>query len=228
MGYSEPVLRLFPTICSVLSILLLAHVAGRFGRRTPQLIAVAVLAVSFYPIRHGAEIKPYASDLLVALILLALAFEWMRYAGIEPVVVGTDSPGADSGRAFLSRRFRCGGVSLAHRARGSEVEAAAPVGSGYLAYNLFLVASFVAVYFASTVFQAEAMRNDYRNGCWADAFPPLDRPWAVPLWLVDVHAGTMMSYPVGERHGGSDIDSALRACRQPGGMYRSRQQLWPF
>ena len=35
-------------------------------------------AVSFYPIRHGAEIKPYACDLLAALVLLALAVEWMR------------------------------------------------------------------------------------------------------------------------------------------------------
>src|SRR5271157_3865795 len=49
------------------------QVARRFLGGTPQLLAVAVLAVSFYPIRHGAEIKPYASDLLAALILLALA-----------------------------------------------------------------------------------------------------------------------------------------------------------
>ena len=34
--------------------------------------------VSIHPIRHSADAKPYASDLLVALGLLALAIEWYR------------------------------------------------------------------------------------------------------------------------------------------------------
>jgi hypothetical protein len=66
-----------------------------------------------------------------------------------------------------------------------------------------LVASFLAFYAASASFQAEAMRDEYRNGCWAESFPPWGRPWAVPLWLLDIHAGTMMAYPAGDRHGGS-------------------------
>ena len=37
-------------------------------RRT-TLIAVAILAASFYPVRHAAEVKPYATDLLVSLVL---------------------------------------------------------------------------------------------------------------------------------------------------------------
>ena len=39
---------------------------------------MAIFAVSFHPIRHAAEVKPYASDLLVALVLLALALDWRR------------------------------------------------------------------------------------------------------------------------------------------------------
>jgi|SRR5208282_2001513 len=204
LGYSEPALRLFPTICSVLCLPLLRHVAGRLLGGTPQLLAVAVLAVSFYPIRHGAEIKPYASDLLAALILLALAVEWMRsphssrwwwaLTASVPILVAISYPAV----------FVAGGVSLA-LAPSALRSSQRPVRFGCIIYNLVLVASFLAVYFACTVFQAEAMRNDYRNGCWAYAFPPLDRPWAVPLWLVDVHAGSMMSYPVGDRHGASSL-----------------------
>ena len=37
LGYSELALRLFPTICSILSLPLLRHVAGRLLRGTPQL-----------------------------------------------------------------------------------------------------------------------------------------------------------------------------------------------
>ena len=204
IGYSEPALRLFPTVCSVLSLPLFAHVAGRFLRETPKLLAVAVFAVSFYPIRHGAEIKPYASDLLAALLLLALAVEWIRspessrwwwaLTALVPILVALSYPAV----------FVAGGVGIA-LAPGALRSNQRPVRLGFLAYNLVLVASFLAVYFACTVFQAEAIRDEYRNGCWAESFPPLDRPWAVPLWLVDVHAGTMMSYPVGDRHGASAL-----------------------
>ena len=204
LGYSEPALRLFPTICSALSVPLHCHVAGRLLRGTPKLLAVAVFAVSFYPIRHGAEIKPYASDLLVALILLALALEWIRspessrwwwaLTALVPILVAISYPAV----------FVAGGVSLA-LAPAALRSSQRPVRLGCIVYNIVLVASFLAIYFASTVFQAEAMLNEYRNGFWADSFPPLHRPWAVPLWLLDVHTGTMMSYPIGDRHGGSTL-----------------------
>jgi len=204
LGYSEPALRLFPTICSVLSLPLLRRIAGRLMRGTPQLLAVAVLAVSFYPIRHGAEIKPYASDLLAALVLLALAVEWVRspqssrwwwaLTALIPILIALSYPAV----------FVAGGISLA-LAPSALRSNQRTVRLGFIIYNLVLVASFLAVYMASTEFQAEAIRDEYRNGCWADAFPPLDRPWAVPLWMVDVHAGTMMAYPAGDRHGASAL-----------------------
>jgi hypothetical protein len=202
LGYSEPALRLFPTVCSVLSLPLLCHVAGRFLRGTPKLLAIAVLAVSFYPIRHGAEIKPYASDLLAALVLLALAVEWIRspesslwwwaLTALVPILVAISYPGV----------FVAGGVGLA-LAPAALRSSQRSVRLGCIVYNLVLVASFLAVYYSCTVLQAEAMRDSYRNGFWAESFPPLDRPWAVPFWLADVHTGMMMSYPVGDRRGGS-------------------------
>jgi len=222
LGYSEPALRLVPTICSVLCLPLLRHVAGRLLGGTAQLLAVAVLAVSFYPIRHGAEIKPYASDLLAALILLALAVEWMRapqssrwwwaLTASVPILVALSYPAV----------FVAGGLSLA-LAPAAMRSKQRPVRLGFMVYNLVLVASFLTVYFACAVFQAEAMRAEYRNGCWADAFPPLDRPWAVPLWLLDVHTGSMMTYPVGDRHGGSSLTllCVLAGCLA---LHRRRQK----
>ncbi len=174
-GYSESVLRLFPTICSVLSVPLLAHVAGRISRGIPQLVAVAVFAVSFYPIRHGAEIKPYASDLLAALILLALAIElkrtpersrwWWSLTMVTPILIALSYPAV----------FVAGGISLAlapSALRSQERQ----VKLGCIIYNLVLLASFFAIYFACTATQADAMRNRYRTGVWADSFPPLERP----------------------------------------------------
>jgi hypothetical protein len=202
LGYFEQSLRLFPTICSVLSVPLFRHVAGRFLGGKAQLVAVAVFATSFYPIRHGAEIKPYESDLLAALILLALALEavrsprssrwWWALVTVAPVLIALSYPAV----------FVAGGIGLA-LAPAALRSGRRPLRLGWMVYNIIVLASFVSVYLACTVVQADAMRDEYRNGLWAEAFPPLDRPWAVPIWLLDVHAGKPMGYPIGERTGGS-------------------------
>ena len=78
LGFSEWSLRLFPLACAVASVFLFRHVASRVVRGVPLLLAVAIFATSFHPILHAADVKPYASDLLAALILLAMAVEWRR------------------------------------------------------------------------------------------------------------------------------------------------------
>ena len=77
-GFSEMSLRLCPLICGVASVFLFRHLAGRVLKGPALLMAVAIFAVSVHPIRHSADAKPYASDLLVALGLVALAIEWCR------------------------------------------------------------------------------------------------------------------------------------------------------
>ena len=202
LGYSERVLRLFPTICSILSVPLFCLVSGQLVRGIPRLLAVAVFAVSFYPIRHGAEIKPYASDLLAAMILLYLALRWTRapqssrwwwvLTAIVPLLVTLSYPAV----------FVAGGISLAS-ARTVLAANRRLVRLAWAVYSVVLTAAFVASYLACTVVQAQDMRLEYRFGIWAESFPPLERPWALPLWLLEIHTGTMMAYPIGERHGGS-------------------------
>ena len=98
--------------------------------------------------------------------------------------------------------FVAGGISLA-LAPSVFRSGRRSVRLGWTVFNLLLVATFVAVYLSCTVFQATAIRENYRNGCWAESFPPLDRPWMLPIWLLDIHTGTMMAYPAGDRHGAS-------------------------
>ena len=50
-GFSEWSLRLIPTLCSVASVFLFAHVAGRVTRGTARLLAVGIFSVAYYPIR---------------------------------------------------------------------------------------------------------------------------------------------------------------------------------
>ena len=78
LGFSEWSLRLFPLVCAVASVVLFRHVTARIVRGLPWLLAVAIFAMSFHPIIHAADVKPYASDLMAALMLLAVAVEWLQ------------------------------------------------------------------------------------------------------------------------------------------------------
>ncbi len=102
LGFCEWTLRLLPLFCGIASVLLFHLLAGRIVRGLPLLLAVAIFAVSYHPIRHAADVKPYASDLLAALIVMAAAIEWTRapsrgrwmwvLAAVSPVLIALSHP----------------------------------------------------------------------------------------------------------------------------------------
>jgi len=201
LGFSEWSLRLFPMACGVIGVPLFAHAAGRVTRGVLRLLAVAVFAVSGWPLRYVAEVKPYASDLFVALGLLALALEWRRrpdrvgwlwaLAAAAPLAVGLSLPAV----------FVVGGVGLALLGPvwRSKVPGARPA---WLAGNAGAAATFLGLLrFYKTAPQDRA----YFHDAWAAAFPPLAEPWRLPAWLLDVHSGFMFAYPDGGARGASGL-----------------------
>jgi hypothetical protein len=201
-GFSEWSLRLFASICGALSVLVFRHLASRVLRGVPLLLAVAIFATAFHPIRHSAEVKPYASDLLASLILLTLAIEWWRFpersrwlwvlCGVVPLLLAVSYPAVLVSSAVS--------LALAPEALRSDRHS---VRLGFLTFNIVLAGSFLALYFSFTVVQSTALLEYYRQGWWKDSFPPLSEPWKVPLWLISAHTGRMMAYPIGEKSGGS-------------------------
>ncbi|AMV38990.1 ArnT family glycosyltransferase [Planctomyces sp. SH-PL62] len=202
LGYSELTLRLFPTLCSMASVVVFRHLASRVVRGWGLVLATGVMACAFYPIRHGNEIKPYASDLLAALLILTFAVEYLRRpessrwwwigAAALPFLLGVSYPAV----------FVAGGVCAA-AALPILLRGAPRVRAGFVVYGLVMTASFLTIYLAATVSQQRAMGEHYRVGYWRESFPPLDQPAWIPVWLLDQHAGNMMAYPVGERRGGA-------------------------
>lgn len=201
-GYSEMTLRLFPTICSVASVVVFRWLASRLFRGWALVLSVAVFASAFYPIRHGNEIKPYSADLLAALLLLTFAVEYLRKpessrwwwigAAALPVLLGVSYPAV----------FVAGGIWAA-TAPAILLKGTPKVRAGLIAYGAVMLASFLAIYMAATVVQQKRMGSFYRLGYWSESFPPTDRPLWIPVWLLEQHAGNMLAYPVGERQGGS-------------------------
>jgi hypothetical protein len=201
-GFSESALRLFPAICGLASVLLFRHLAARLLRGMPLLLAVGVFATAFYPIRHGAEVKPYASDLLAALILLALAVEWLRrpeqsrwwwaLSLVVPPLLALSYPSVFVAVGLVVVL----GPEVFRRRQGS-------VRLAFLVHAAVLAGSFLGLYLTFTVVQTSALQSGYRWGFWRGSFPPWDEPWKLPGWLIAVHAGNTLAYPIGGERGAS-------------------------
>jgi hypothetical protein len=223
LGFSEWSLRLFPLVCAVAGVILFRHVASRVMRGTPLLLAVAIFATSFYPILHAADVKPYASDLLAALSLLAIAVEWWRasrkagwmwaMAAMVPIALALSHPsifvaaGSVLGLAPAVAKRRQRGVWIA-----------------YAAFTLSTVISFLALYLVFTHAQAAANLTAMQIQ-WVAAFPPLDDLFALLKWLATVHTGSMFAYPCGGEKGASGLTFLLFAVGAGVLWYRGRKVI---
>ena len=82
-GTSEWSVRLFPLLAGLIAFALFWRTCRTAF--TPMLAgpAVSILAVSYYPIRHACEVKPYAFDLCFAVVYLWMALAYLR--GCKPI-----------------------------------------------------------------------------------------------------------------------------------------------
>jgi hypothetical protein len=201
LGFHEWVLRLFPLLCAVTSVPLFVWAAGKALKGVPLLLAVAVFSVSLHPLRHAAEVKPYASDLTAALVLLALALAWLESRerswslwclGIAaPLAVAISHPAifvaGAVGLALLGPVWRTGRWSFR-----------APFGL----FTLGTLGTFAAMFVLSTGAQDEWTIRGLRD-YWKGSFPPIDDPLGLLRWLLSIHTGTLFAYPGGGTNGRS-------------------------
>jgi predicted membrane-bound mannosyltransferase len=74
LGFSEPALRLVPFLAGAAAVLLFWWACRKLLDRRAALMAIAVFAASFYPLRYAVEVKPYSLDLLLALAIILAAW----------------------------------------------------------------------------------------------------------------------------------------------------------
>ena len=202
LGTGERALRLVPFLAGAVSLLIFARFSRQVATRRTALLAVALFAVSIYPARHGNEVKQYATDLLVATTLVALGWHVAR------------SPASD--RRWLALiATATAGVWLSYPAvfpaagvwtfLACQPDAWRPTRSRayLLAFAALLGMSFAAVVITFAGPQGRAAAWLAGSVTWRSAFPPLEAPWRLPFWLLDIHAGNMLAYPYGAHHFGS-------------------------
>ena len=202
IGLSEWALRLVPYLCGVLCMLLFWRLAVRLLDRRTALLAVAIFAAAYYPVRHAAEVKPYSGDLLVSLVLTWLGWavaqrpraarRWLALILAGCVGVWVSDPGA----------FVAGGIALA--LGWGLVRTPTPRALAWWAtYGLLLALSFGAMVVLYGRPQASAAPWLTDIDMWTPAFPPIREPWRLPGWLLRTHTGNMLAYPIGGARGGS-------------------------
>lgn len=202
-GFSEYSLRLFPLVCGIGSLFVFRHLASRLLAGVPLVLAVACLAVAKAPIGLSANAKPYASDLLVAVTLMATAVEWLRrpdrtrwlwiLAAAVPFALLFSFPAV----------FVVGAISMGLFAsiyRRHDRNAWQP----YLAFNALLVLVFAGIFAHCAGSKTDPTRM-YMEDYWTqrDGFPPLQEPIRLAAWFIDTHVGDkIFCIPYGAENGG--------------------------
>lgn len=208
-GFNEWSLRFVALVAGVAALFAMRRFAIRSLSPLSALFAIALLASSYFPIRHTAEVKPYALDLFWCIGLLSLADICRRNPGkIRPLVFLVLATPLAQFTSFTAT-FVAGGIcigltTLALLRKSISQLLAAGI------YGLVLTAAFALLLFlnASNQFSAHA---DHMQNYWKNSFPP--SPFGQPLqwliWMIETHTGAMFAYPLGSQSGGSTLTFIL-------------------
>lgn len=222
LGFSELALRLLPYVAGLVSLLAFWRFAGDVLPRRAAFLAIGFFAAAYYTVRHAAEIKPYATDLLVSLTLTMLAWSVYRRPGSAWRWAALTAWGALAVWCSYPAIFVAGAAGLllalgAWRGRldaaGSDAQGgrswgAAPI-AAVLAYGVAACGSFAAMYLIHGKPQAEYGSKLTEIDMWALTFPPIVEFWKFPLWFYHMHLGRMLAYPIGGNAPASAVAFAL-------------------
>lgn len=227
LGVSEWTLRLSALLVGLATPWLFWSFARQTLDRRSALLAVGIFCASYYPVRHSVEVKPYAGDLFMAVVLMLMAIGVRRRPDSLArwlVLIATAAAGLwfSYTVAFVGGAVGWFVLSIAWSRRRAQPHLLLHVG----VYGWALGASFLAMYWFFARPQRAAAEWITTIPTWLTAFPPVGEPWRLPAWFVDIHTGNMAAYPVGGNHGGSALTFLLIVAGVVVTWKRDRALLW--
>ncbi len=203
-GFTEWTLRFIPFSCMVASFVLFRRLARHVLERRAFVFAVAIFSVSYWLIRYSAEAKPYAVDVLIALLLIGLFVRWrdkpdrplpwrvlIALCGLSLIAFGLSFPSVVIGGGV------CVSMAVTVFARRSKTPllSSAIVGAA-------LCVGLATVYWLH-LSQRDGAEHLFMRAYWESAFPPFQTPAKLAPWFFVTLTGEMMPYPMGGKNAGS-------------------------
>ncbi len=186
-------LRLPSFLASCLALLLLVPVARRLLAPEAVPWTLLLFACSEQLSWHACEAKPYAFDVLTAVVLIALYLlaqtrlrtALLLAALLAPLLLWLSYPAC-----FLE-----GGLLVALLPTVWRRGAAGPW-TAYLLTIGLIGAAFLILVFGPVAHQRDSAILD----CWTNCFPDWHRPWTIPLWTVasTLDVGRYCCKPLGQ------------------------------
>ncbi|GIS91145.1 MAG: hypothetical protein CM1200mP20_11860 [Pseudomonadota bacterium] len=175
------------------------------------MVAVSVLAVSYYVVRYGSEFKPYSLDLVVAVCLYSIA-QFFRVVPLHLACLRF-CPGSQHGKVFfIPFCIRLGAILLVlsvDSIRRKEWGRLTVLGiTGFV-----FVVLFSANYTLIIAPQQQSLSAAFLKTYWAAAFAPAGFPEFLE-WFVRASAGKLMAY--------------RRVGRTSGVLLRSFCSVWAY
>jgi hypothetical protein len=178
LGQSEYAMRFLPLLMGILCLPAFAILARRLLPPAIAFFLIAFLACSDKLILQAATVKQYSGDVLIATILLLIAF--------------ARRPQCPMRRLMLAAVFTAPILWFSHTAIfifAALSLASLPIFARrgamgwvkYLAVNLLVFVSFAMLWW----FSIRAQRDPYLDEFWARGFADYSRPLRWPLWLAE-------------------------------------------
>lgn len=220
-GLGECSLRAVSLAASLGGLVAFRALAARLLTGTPLVLAVGTLAVSFFPVRHAAEFKPYAVDFCAATLLALAAVDWFR----EPhrlrrwLILGAVCVAALP--FSFPATFVVAAIGLAMLPHVWANRRSPQTVLRYLVFGGATATAFLGLYRLNVGNQYDAATaTSFMHDYWSGGFPPSWREaWRWPLWLLEVHTGEGLAYPFGSKRFGSTL-SAIAAAAGIVALYR--------
>jgi hypothetical protein len=209
MGYTEYSLHLVAFVAGLAGLALFYRFSRHVLPRSAHFLAVGIFAGSYFIARHSIEVKPYATDLLIALSLMMLGWAvWQKPRSlgrwIALIVLSAAAPWCSYPSMFAG-----GGVGLLLTWLLVRERYSMPMLVGYIAFGVVLCGNSLVMYQTIGKPQAELGADLFELASWSRTFPPLTEPWKLPVWFYDVHFGNMFAYPQGGAAPGSVLTFGL-------------------